>query len=139
MKKIAFFGFMASMLFGSAFAAVTESATLTTKSYVDDGLRYVYGVKADKDSVYTKNEVYTKDDVYTKQESDAKYLTSVDIAGMDGTAYTADKGIAINNHKVELDVDANEGSMYVYTSGGWVELPVRNQWNPDMLIPSEDD
>ena len=127
MKKIVFSGFVASMLIGSAFAAVTDSAILTTKNYVDGGLRYVYTVKADKDSVYTK------------QESDAKYLTSVDIAGMDGTAYTADKGIAINNHKVELDVDAQEGSMYIYTSDGWSELPVEDEWSADIFTtPSGD-
>ena len=130
MKKIAFTGFVVSMLLGSAFADTVDSSSivpLTTKNYVDDGLRYVYDKKADKE------------DVYTKQESDAKYLTSTDIAEIDGTKYIGKNGISIAEHQVGLNVNAQEGSMYVYTSGGWVELPVRNQWNPDMLIPSEDD
>ena len=127
MKKVAFSGFLLSMLIGSAFAAVTDSTTLTSKNYVDEGLRYVYGKKADKDSVYTK------------EESDAKYLTSVDIAGMDGTAYTADNGVTINDHNVELNVDAQEGSMYVYTSDGWSELPVEDEWSADIFTtPSGD-
>ena len=61
MKKVAFFGFMASilMLSGAAFAADAE-ATLTTQGYVNDGLKALYkkinNEKADADTVYTKTE-----------------------------------------------------------------------------------
>ena len=133
MKKIAFTGFMVSMLFSSAFAVVTDSATLTTKDYVDEGFIYINNVKADKTSVYTKDQVYTKD------ESDSKYLTAVDVAQMDGTPYTAGDGISVNNHQVGLNVDAQVGSMYVYTSGGWVALPVNDQWNANTGTPLGDD
>jgi hypothetical protein len=129
MKKMIFTGFIASILMGSgfSFAAVEDSAVLTTKQYVDDGLRYVYDKKANKE------------DVYTKQESDAKYLTHVDIESMDGTAYTADNGVMINNHNVELNVNAQEGSMYVYTSDGWSELPVQDEWDDGILETTSGD
>ena len=58
---------------------------------------------------------------------------------MDGTAYTADNGVTINDHNVELNVDAQEGSMYVYTSDGWSELPVEDEWSADIFTtPSGD-
>lgn len=130
MKKIAFVGFLTSMLVvsGTAFAtgedvnvSANDSATLTTKNYVDDGLRYVYGVKANKADVYTKNDVYTKD------EADAKFLTSVD-------TYSGENGVTVDNeNKVKLNVTAQEGSMYVYTSEGWSELPVQDEWSADIF------
>ena len=125
MKKIAFTGFIASMLLGSAFADTIDPASivpLTTKKYVDDGLIYVYRLKANKDSVYTK------DQVYTKTESDAKYLTSVE-------PYVGTNGVAINNHNVGLNVNAQAGSMYVYTSNGWSELSVEDEWNAETFDP----
>lgn len=93
MKKIAFSGFMASMLMvtGAAFAAgETNTASLTTKGYVDAGLKAVYkavdDVKADKTTVTAlTSTVADKADassVYTKTEIDeAGFLTSADISG----------------------------------------------------------
>jgi len=130
MKKFTFSVFLVSMLAVACNAAFAEdedvvvdaddSAVLTTKNYVDDGLRYVYNRKADKTSVYTK------------QEADAKFLTSVD-------TYTGENGVAVNNNQVGLNVEAQEGSMYVYTAGGWAELEVQDEWSADIFnTPSQD-
>ncbi len=44
MKKIVFSGFMASVLMASSAAFADDNTTLTTKNYVDSGLREVYKV-----------------------------------------------------------------------------------------------
>lgn len=44
MKKIVFSGFMASVLMASSAAFADDNTTLTTKNYVDSGLRAVYRV-----------------------------------------------------------------------------------------------
>ena len=126
MKKITFTGFFALMLmFSGAAFAVEDSAILTTKSYVDDGLRYVYGVKADKDAVYTK------------EESDERYIKSIDLDEMDTTEYSGQNGVTVDEHNVKLDVTPSEGSMYVYTSDGWAELEVQDEWSSDIFNPSQ--
>lgn len=73
MKKIAFFGFMASILTASG-AAFADDASLTTKGYVDRGLRVVYqtmdAAKADKTTVDTlSGTVNTLSDVITDETS----------------------------------------------------------------------
>lgn len=135
MKKIAFGVLSLSVLIGAAFAEGDEvvyvanpgqterSEVLTTKDYVDDGLRYVYGLKADKESVFTK------------EESDERYIRSVDFAEMDTTAYTGQNGVAVEGHNVKLNVAPSEGSMYVYTSDGWTELEVQDEWSADIFNP----
>lgn len=126
MKKITFTGFFMSVLMASGAAfAVEDSAILTTKNYVDDGLRYVYGVKADKD------------DVYTKDEADNKFLTSVDLSGLDTTSYSGQNGVTVDGHNVKLNVTPETGSMYVYTSDGWSELEVQDEWSADIFNPSQ--
>lgn len=118
------------MVVGTAFGATgtTGSTTLASKSYVDQAAVYLNNTKADKTSVYTK------------EESDAKYLTSVDIEQFDSTPYNGDDlGVVINDHQVQLKVNAEEGSMYVYTSTGWSELAVEDEWSPDIFtMPSGD-
>ncbi len=130
MKKIVFSGLVVSMAVGTAFGATgtTGSTTLASKSYVDQAAVYLNNTKADKTSVYTK------------EESDARYLTSVDIEQFDSTPYNGDDlGVVINDHQVQLNVDAEEGSMYVYTSTGWSELAVEDEWSPDIFtMPSGD-
>ena len=50
------------------------------------------------------------------------------VNAMDGTAYTGTNGVVVNGHDVELDVAAEQGAMYVYTSEGWAPLPVQDTW-----------
>ncbi len=86
MKKISFGVLLLSVLIasGAAFAEGAASSStpdetdrsevLTTKEYVDDGLRYVYDKKADRNAVYTK------------KESDDKFLT-FDREASEGAVY----------------------------------------------------
>ena len=149
MKKIAFFGFLTSLLVmsGSAFAA---TVTVASQQYVDDGLRAVYRavdtVKANAADVYTKDEIDNAGyltsadidakanaaDVYTKEEIDnAGYLTT---AAIDGKAdaddvYTKEE---IDNAGYITAEDVESGKKYVYTSAGWDEIVVEDTFNPDM-------
>ena len=105
MKKIAFSGFMLSLLMATGAAVAASNATLTTQDYVDKGLRTLYGVidaakanktdlddKADADDLEelagTVDDLSTAveskadaSDVYTKAEADETFLTTASIAG----------------------------------------------------------
>ena len=156
MKKLAFFGFLTSLLImaGSALAE-DNPATLTTKGYVDKGLRTVYqkidAEKANKDDVYTKEQVYTKteidnagflttaaiegkadaDSVYTKEEIDnAGFLTTAAIEGKADadSVYTKEQ---IDNAGFITSEDVESGKKYVYTSNGWDAITVEDTFDPD--------
>jgi len=105
MKKIAFSGFMLSLLMATGAAVAAGNATLTSQDYVDKGLRTLYGVidaakanktdlddKADADDLEelagTVDDLSTAveskadaSDVYTKAEADETFLTTASIAG----------------------------------------------------------
>ena len=57
------------------------------------------------------------------------------VDNIDTTAYTGTNGVAINaeTHQVGLNVTAETGKMYVYTSTGWDEIPVEDTWDASIL------
>ena len=56
---------------------------------------------------------------------------------MDTTEYSGQNGVTVDEHNVKLDVTPSEGSMYVYTSDGWAELEVQDEWSSDIFNPSQ--
>ena len=192
MKKIAFT--MASMLVATGAMAAGENATLTTKNYVDSGLRAVYQkaqsaeAKADAAQTAAENNAtaitniqntlgngttpgLVKDvadlktatgDISGKADQSALDALSATVAGhttsitdlqdnkadktaldalqqqvngIDTTAYTGTNGVAIDaeTNQVGLNVTAETGKMYVYTSTGWDEIPVADTWDAGIL------
>ena len=192
MKKIAFT--MASMLVATGAMAAGENATLTTKNYVDSGLRAVYqkaqSAEAKADAAQTAAENNAADitniqntlgngttpglvkdvadlknatsDISGKADQSALDALSATVAGhttsitnlqdnkadktaldalqqqvngIDTTAYTGTNGVAIDaeTNQVGLNVTAETGKMYVYTSTGWDEIPVADTWDAGIL------
>ena len=64
----------------------------------------------------------------TTAETDITTLKNT-VNGLDGDAYDGENGIYVEDHKVGLNVDAQQGKMYIYTSTGWNELPLESNWN----------
>ena len=96
MRKIVFFGFMASVLIYTG-AALADSATLTTQDYVDGGLRALYRTIDGKKADTTK--------VYTKEEADGKFLTEhQDVSGKADAATTL-SGYGITDAYTKSEVD----------------------------------
>jgi len=142
MKKVAFFGFMASilMLSGAAFAADTE-ATLTTQGYVNDGLKALYkkidndkadktalADKADKSALDAKADA---DTVYTKTEVNTTFATKEELQGIvPGETYSAAQngGLKVNDdNEFGLNIDSPvTDAMYVYKNGTWSALVVKD-------------
>ena len=147
MKKTALTGFMASMFVatGAAFAAEGDTA-LTTKKYVDDGLRAVYRrasdtyTKSEADSTFLKSD--TAASTYLTQQSAAQIYATISAVedAIEGTEYTADDngGVAIDNedHKIGLDFGdqtVKSGVSYVYQDGVFKELETVSEWNDSTL------
>lgn len=171
MKKIMVFGFMVSILMGQmpAFAAPGDeqqadatAEALTTKGYVDAGLKYVY--KNAANATYNGSVNYAEGTVgaeikniknkannpaagaYDNTESG---LTADTIQGAidelageidnlpAGTTYEGGVGIAVdnNNHTVGLKglTGATDNKTYVFKNGSWQELKVEDEWKPDFL------
>ena len=156
-KHLAFSGIMASVLMISN-AAIADVTVLPSKTYVDDGLRAVYqkaaqvkeetdtnidalvevvggyadviGNKADLvDFNELKNKVNDEETgLATKASNSELEELKTTVNAMDGTAYTGTNGVVVNGHDVELNVAAEQGAMYVYTSEGWAPLPVQDTW-----------
>ena len=185
---------MASMLVATGAMAAGENATLTTKNYVDSGLRAVYQkaqsaeAKADAAQTAAENNAtaitniqntlgngttpgLVKDvadlknatsDISGKADQSALDALSATVAGhttsitnlqdnkadktaldalqqqvngIDTTAYTGTNGVAIDaeTNQVGLNVTAETGKMYVYTSTGWDEIPVADTWDAGIL------
>ena len=109
MKKIVFSGFMASVLMASSAAFADESATaLTTKNYVDSGLRAVYRVAtgaengAVKDLQTTVGKAGTGDEASTGLVGDVEALQ--DAIGTAGTGGNAGTGLTGNVESLQSDV-----------------------------------
>ena len=164
MKNVTITGIMASMLMttGVAFAAGEADAFLTTKNYVDAGLRAVYQTASDaaSDASTNASNIATNSaaiasnasSITTLQGTVGEHTTSIAtnaeniaanassitalqaaISGLDGAAYSGVNGVTISDHNVSLNVNATEGNMYVYTSSGWSELDVVDTWNSSVL------
>ena len=59
-----------------------------------------------------------------------------DLEGQVGATYTGGVGISVNqNNEIGLDgLDGSEDNkIYVFKNGAWVELPVTNTFNPNIL------
>lgn len=98
-------GSLAVLALMATSAAFADTDPLTTKSYVDAGLRYVHNEiegKADAANVYTKTQVdnalaakANSADVYTKTEVDSAIQNA-------SPTYTAGTGIAINGNVISV-------------------------------------
>ena len=136
MKNVTITGIMASMLMttGVAFAAGEADAFLTTKNYVDAGLRAVYQTASDaaSDASTNASNIATNSAAIASNASSITALQAA-ISGLDGAAYSGVNGVTISDHNVSLNVNATEGNMYVYTSSGWSELDVVDTWNSSVL------
>ena len=169
MKKIMFFGFIVSVLMGQSlvFAAPDEDPVdasvteLTTKDYVDKGLKYVYKNAANanySDAVNYKAGTVGAEIKSIKNKANnpaaGAYdnadsgLTAVTIQGAidelageidnlpAATTYEGGVGIAVENGKVGLKgvtASAAANKTYVFKNGSWQELKVEDEWNPDFL------
>jgi len=139
---------MASMFVatGAAFAAEGDTA-LTTKKYVDDGLRAVYGrasdtyTKSEADSTFLKSA--TAASTYLTQQSAAQIYATISAVedAIEATEYSVDDngGVAIDNedHKIGLDFGSGNtpasGVAYVYQDGVFKQLETVGEWNSDVL------
>jgi len=170
MKKIMVFGFMVSILMGQmpAFAAPGDeqqadatAEALTTKGYVDAGLKYVY--KNAANATYNGSVNYAEGtvgaeikDIKSKVDNPAagaydntdSGLTADTIQGAidelageidnlpAGTTYEGGVGIAVENGKVGLKgvtASAAANKTYVFKNGAWQELEVEDEWKPGFL------
>lgn len=148
MKNLTFTGIMASILMttGAAFAAgEVELATLTTKGYVDAGLKAVYktaATAASDASTNASNIATNSAAIATNAENIATNANSITalqaaISGLDGAAYSGVNGVTISDHDVGLNVTATGNNMYVYTASGWAALPVEDTWNSSILTAED--
>jgi len=154
MIKKATVGFIASLLMASGSAIAAEGdASLTTKHYVDEGLRAVYRTATEsaaenaasitnlqttlstalgEEATRATTAETALDERLTTAESDIDELQET-VNALDGVAYEGENGVYVEDHKVGLDVEAEEGEMYIYTSTGWSALPVQDTWDPSIL------
>ena len=170
MKKIMVFGFMVSILMGQmpAFAAPGDeqqadatAEALTTKGYVDAGLKYVYKNAANanySDAVNYKAGTVGAEikNIKNKANNPAagaydntdSGLTADTIQGAidelageidnlpTGTTYEGGVGIEVEDGKVGLKgvtASAAANKTYVFKDGSWQELEVEKNWDPDFL------
>ena len=170
MKKIMVFGFMVSILMGQmpAFAAPGDeqqadatAEALTTKGYVDAGLKYVY--KNAANATYNGSVNYAEGtvgaeikDIKNKANNPAagaydntdSGLTADTIQGAidelageidnlpAATTYEGGVGIAVENGKVGLKgvtASAAANKTFVFKDGSWQELEVEDEWKPGFL------
>ncbi len=110
-----------------AFAEETDHTKLTTKNYVDQGLRAVYQVAkdaADKlgsvaDGKNLASEVATLQGKVNALETDA--------------IYTGATGVTVDANNVIRLSAPQDGKRYVFQDGAWVELATVDEWNADVL------
>ena len=172
MKKMMVFGFMVLLLMGQVPAFAEEESTttktdavltaLTTKDYVDKGLKYVYKNAANanySDAVNYKAGTVGAEikNIKNKANNPAagaydnkdSGLTADTIQGAidelageidnlpAGTTYEGGVGIAVdnNNHTVGLKglTGATDNKTYVFKNGSWQELEVEDEWKPGFL------
>lgn len=171
MKKIMVFGFMVSILMGQVPAFAEEEPTttktdasttaLTTKDYVDKGLKYVYKNAANatySDAVNYKAGTVGAEikNIKNKANNPAagaydnadSGLTANTIQGAidelageidnlpAATTYEGGVGIAVENGVVGLKgvtASAAANKTFVFKDGSWQELEVEDEWNEDFL------
>ena len=155
MNKMKITGIMATVLMttGAAFAAGEDTAALTTKGYVDAGLKAVYQTATGAASTASANAssiTSLQTTVGSHASSIASLQTAVSsnaddiatlqtaVSNLDTTAYTGENGVTVSDHKVKLDVNAAEGKMYVFKGGAdstaaWTELEVASVWDSTIL------
>ena len=162
MKKIMFFGFIVSVLMGQSlvFAApgedpVDASATaLTTKRYVDAGLKAVWNKAKAADVENANTATYDSETEYDEGTVGAA-IKSIenDLGNAAGavdeledrvdsleaaTTYESGVGITVDNENRTVGlkgVTAQElaNKTYVLKNGEWQELEVEDSWNPNIL------
>lgn len=162
MKKIMLFGFVMSFLMGANFAFADPEqqnnkqdetlAALTTKGYVDAGLKEVWKRAKQADVGNANTATYNSETNYTAGTVGAAIkaiegdLDNVAGAVDDlkdqvdslttGIEYESGVGITVDNdtHTVGLDIEGNlENKTYVLKNGQWQELEVVKEWNSGIL------
>jgi len=148
MKNVTFTGIMASILMttGATFAA-TADASLTTKGYVDAGLKAVYTTahaadvtaSANASSIASlqsavnqnasaieglqssvSNNASAIEDLQSSVSENASAITSLQstVNAIDTTPYNFGNGVTVDDsNNVGLNVTAEEGKMYVFKGG----------------------
>ena len=111
--------------------AAAASATATAASNKVDTLEATVGNSSDG-LVKEVNDLKT-----TVGDNTSGLVKKVnDLEGQVGATYTGGVGISVNqNNEIGLDgLDgAEDNKMYVFKNGAWVELPVTNTFNPNIL------
>ena len=160
-NKVIFFGLMMAILVFSGAAMAEDPTTpvtvpnnstalnastnqLTTKNYVDSGLRAVYGVtqtNAEKIGNLNSVDIVVEDENAPGGERGVANLVEAinivkDIAeDAAATTYNGTNGVTINNNtrQVSLNGVANNDKMYAYKNGTFEEIPVVNEWDSGVL------
>jgi len=121
------------------------SAALTTKGYVDDGLKYVYKVASGISDGAVKslqNIVGNAADPANNVEATGLVKRVTDLENSNG--YTAGTGIKVtpgtgdNPSTIGLDVTTSANTTYVFKTdanggGTWSEMEVADTWDPTFL------
>lgn len=126
MKKIIFSGFMGAMLAVPAFAA--DGTSLTTKNYVDDGLRAVYSAsKSYTDSVITgTQENPGLNPRVTQLETDVDTLAdTIGDSDMGTTADTVTGAISELKQQIE-SLDGITDTDTTYAAGDGITIDTNN-------------
>lgn len=122
-----------------------SSAALTTKGYVDDGLKYVYKVASGISDGAVKslqNIVGNAADPANNVEATGLVKRVTDLENSNG--YTAGTGIKVtpgtgdNPSTIGLDVTTSVNTTYVFKTdangaGTWSEMEVADTWDPTFL------
>lgn len=144
MKKILTSGIVFSALIGvgSALAAVENdqaASSLTTKGYVDTGLKYVYDEATDASAAAAANaqSIQTLQGTVSGNTTAIEALqTTVNNLNDSDTTYSGGDGITINANN-EINIEglattqevANQGKKYIYQNGTLQPLEIEDSWN----------
>lgn len=129
------------MMTSSAFAADEADHTkLTSKYYVDSGLRAVYQVAqyaADKVGLEADNEGPATGLIKDVTDLQGSISTLQDkVQNIEnGSVYTATDGITIDQNNTIKLTAPKDGKRYLYQNGAWVELVTVDTWNSNVLTP----
>lgn len=115
-------------------AGKADQSALDALSSTVSGLSSAVSGKADQSAVdaLSANVSGLETAVAGKASQSALDALQSQINALD-TTYTGTNGVLVSGQNVGLNVTAETGKMYVYTSSGWDEIPVENTWDSSVL------
>lgn len=133
MKKSVYTSLAVMMLAISApaFAEETDHTKLTTKNYVDQGLRAVYQVA--KDAADKVGNAADGVNPATGLMGAVATLQGKVNALETDAIYTGATGVTVDANNVIRLSAPQDGKRYVFQDGAWVELATVDEWNADVL------